>query len=95
MNPYKKYAKNVSLVTIANIISTLKGFILLPILTKALGAELYGMWALILVTISLLAPLCTLELGFAIVRFLGAEKDKEKISEGFSSIFIVTRLSPN
>jgi O-antigen/teichoic acid export membrane protein len=40
MNPYKKYAKNVGLVTVANIISTLKGFILLPILTKALGAEL-------------------------------------------------------
>lgn len=92
MNPYKKYAKNVGLVTIANIISTLKGFILLPILTKALGAELYGTWSLILVTISLLAPLCTLELGFAIVRFLGAEKNKEKISEGFSSIFIVTSL---
>jgi O-antigen/teichoic acid export membrane protein len=92
MNPYKKYAKNVGLVSIANIISTLKGFILLPILTKALGAELYGTWALILVTISLLAPLCTLELGFAIVRFLGAEKDKEKISKGFSSIFIATSL---
>ena len=92
MNPYKKYAKNVGLVSIANIISTLKGFILLPILTKALGAELYGTWALILVTISLLAPLCTLELGFAIVRFLGAEKDKEKVSKGFSSIFIATSL---
>jgi O-antigen/teichoic acid export membrane protein len=89
---YKKYAKNVGLVTIANIISTLKGFILLPILTKALGAELYGTWTLISVTISLLAPLCTLELGVAIVRFLGAEKDKGKISKGFSSIFIVTSL---
>ena len=92
MNPYKKYAKNVGLVTIANIISTLKGFILLPILTKALGAELYGTWALISVTMSLLAPLCTLELGFAIVRFLGAEKDKGKVSKGFSSIFVVVSL---
>lgn len=92
MDPYKKYAKNVGLVSIANIISTLKGFILLPILTKALGAELYGTWALILVTISLLAPLCTLELGYAIVRFLGPEKDKGKIGRGVSSIFGVTSL---
>ena len=89
---YKKYAKNAGLVTIANIISRLKGFILLPILTKALGAELYGTWTLISVTISLLAPLCTLELGVAIVRFLSAEKDKAKISKSFSSIFIVTSL---
>ena len=92
MNPYKKYAKNVGLVSIANIISTLKGFILLPILTKALGAELYGIWALILVTISLLAPFCTLRLGYAIVRFLSPEKDREKISKGVSSIFGVTSL---
>lgn len=83
MNPYKKYAKNVGLVSIASIISRLKGFILLPILTKALGAELYGTWALILVTISLLVPFCTLELGYALVRFLGTEEIKRyKITLG-------------
>ena len=76
MNSYKKYAKNVGLVTIANIISTLKGFILLPILTKTLGAELYGTWALISVTISLLTPFCTLRLDHVIVRFLSPEKDE-------------------
>ena len=92
MNPYKKYAKNVGLVTIANIISTLKSFILLPILTKALGAELYGTWALISVTISLLAPFCTLRLGYVIIRFLGHEKNREKIGKSVSSIFGVTSL---
>lgn len=90
MNAYNKYAKNVGLVAIVNIISTLKSFILLPIVTKALGAESYGIWAQISVTISLIAPLCTLELGYAIIRFLGPERDKGKISTGFSSIFIVT-----
>jgi O-antigen/teichoic acid export membrane protein len=33
-----------------------------------------------------------LELGYAIVRFLGHEKDKEKIGKGVSSIFVVTSL---
>lgn len=33
-----------------------------------------------------------MELGYAIVRFLGHEKDKEKISKGVSSIFVVTSL---
>jgi len=92
MGTHKKYAKNVGLVSIANLISRLKGFILLPILTKALGAELYGTWALISITISLLAPLCTLELGYAIIRFLGPEKDKGKISKSISSIFMITSL---
>ena len=72
---------------IAQIVGALKGLILLPILTKTLGAESYGIWALILATISLLMPLALLQLGFAMTRFLAAEKDKEKISKGFSSIF--------
>ena len=87
MTSYKKFTKDVGLVGIAQIIGTLKGLILLPILTKTLGAEMYGIWTLILATVSLLMPLALLQLGFAMTRFLAAEKDKAKISKGFSSIF--------
>ena len=90
MDAFKRYAGNVGLAGGTNVIVTLKGFILIPILTKGLGAEFYGIYALIVVTISLLAPLCTLGLGYAIVRFLGPEKDREKVSKGVSSIFVVT-----
>jgi O-antigen/teichoic acid export membrane protein len=56
MNEYKLFAQRVGLVGIANVIVSLRGVILLPILTKTLGTELYGVWAQILVTISLLMP---------------------------------------
>lgn len=91
--PYKKFTKDVGLVGIAQIVTTLKGLILLPILTKTLGAELYGIWALILVTVSLLMPLALLQLGFAMTRFLAAERDKEKISKGFYSIFAASSFT--
>ena len=87
MNPYKKFTKDVGLVGIAQVVGVLKGLILLPILTQTLGTESYGIWALILATVSLLMPLALLQLGFAMTRFLAAEKDKAKISKGFSSIF--------
>ena len=87
MTSYKKFTKDVGLASVAQLVTSLKGLILLPILTKTLGAELYGIWALIMVTISLLMPLALLQLGFAMTRFLAAEKDKEKISKGFSSLF--------
>jgi len=89
---YKLFAQRVGLVGITNLIVNLRGLILIPLLTKTLGAEGYGIWSQILVTISLLAPLCTLELGYAITRFLGPEKDKVKISKGTSSIFAITVL---
>ena len=93
MTSYKKFTKDVGLAGIAQIVSSLKGLILLPILTKTLGAELYGIWALILATVSLLMPLALLQLGFAMTRFLAAEKDKEKISKGFSSIFAASSFT--
>ena len=64
----------------------LKGLILLPILTKALGAEQYGIYALIIVSIGMLVPICTLKLDFALIRFLGHVKDKRVISKSFISV---------
>jgi O-antigen/teichoic acid export membrane protein len=93
MTTYKKFTKDVGLAGVAQLVSSLKGLILLPILTKTLGAEMYGIWALILATVSLLMPLALLQLGFAMTRFLAAEKDKEKISKGFSSIFAASSFT--
>ena len=93
MTSYKKFTKDVGLAGVAQLVTSLKGLILLPILTKTLGAEMYGTWALILATVSLLMPLALLQLGFAMTRFLAAEKDKAKISKGFSSIFAAASLT--
>ncbi len=92
MNEYSLFAGRVGLVGVTSTIITLRGLILIPILTKTLGAEGYGIWSQILVTISLLVLPCTLGLGYAIIRFLAAEKDKEKVSKGVSSILATTSL---
>jgi len=89
---YKLFAQRVGLVGITNLIISLRGLILIPILTKTLGADGYGIWSQIWATISLLAPFCTLGLSYAILRFLSTEKDKETIGEGLSSIFAITAV---
>ena len=87
---YKLFAQRVGLVGVTNLIISLRGLILIPILTKTLGAASYGIWSQIWATISLLAPFCTLGLSYAILRFLGPEKDKGTIGKGLSSIFAIT-----
>jgi O-antigen/teichoic acid export membrane protein len=89
MHEYKLFAQRVGLVGITNLIVNLRGLILIPILTKTLGADAYGVWSVIMVTISLLSPLALLGLTTAMVRFLAAEKDKTKIQEGFYSVIFV------
>ena len=92
MNEYKLFAQRVGLVGIANVIVSLRGVILLPILTKTLGTELYGVWAQILVTISLLMPFGLLGLNNAMIRFFAGEKDENKIKNNFYAVFAVVSL---
>ena len=97
MPEYKLFAQRVGLIGITNLLVNLRGLILIPILTKTLGAEGYGLWAQVIVTIALITALVTLGLSSAMVRFLAAERDKKEIQEGFYSssvlIFFVSLLA--
>lgn len=87
---YKNFARGIGLVSITNLLISLRGLILLPILTKNLSVCEYGIWAQIMVTISLFTPLATIGLLSGIVRFLAAETDKKEIQEGlFSSLIVI------
>lgn len=94
MLAYKKFTKNVGLITAVNVLIVLKAIIFLPLITKMLGAFSYGVWAQLLVTVGLLVPIIRLGLTNSITRFIAAEKDNEEIQEGvYSSLFLVTGLS--
>jgi O-antigen/teichoic acid export membrane protein len=81
MEPIKecsRFTRQVGYVLIGNVILVLLGFLQLPILTRGLGANLYGTWALINATISLIAPFALLGFTEATVRFLAAETDRSR-----------------
>lgn len=90
----QKFVKNIGSIGLTNLLLVLKGLIVLPIITKLLGAESYGIWSQIGVTVSFLVPLALLGLPGALIRFLAAEKDKKSIQEGvYSSFFLVLSLT--
>jgi O-antigen/teichoic acid export membrane protein len=90
MNEHKLFTQRIGLIGITNLLVSLSGIILLPILTKTLPIEDYGTWALIGVTIGLIPAVVMLGLPYTMVRFLAAAKKREEIQEGFYSIaFIV------
>ncbi len=90
---YKLFAQRVGLVGITNVFIGLKGMILLPVLTKSLGSEQFGIWSQILVTLYLLAPLAVLQLDVAFTRFIAGEKNTEKIRKDFYSILSIVAAS--
>lgn len=88
---YRKFAKDVALIGMTQLLTGLSIFLLLPIITKTLSVYEYGIWAQIWVTVSLLSPLALLGLSQAMIRYLAAESDIIRIRNIFySGIAFVT-----
>lgn len=89
MSDYELLVKRTGLTALANLVVSLSPILLLPILTKILTIQEYGIWALIVVTASLVPMLVTLGLPNAMIRFLAPVKNNDDIREGYYSIALV------
>lgn len=90
---YQKFAKDVVIIGVTNFLVALSGLMLLPLLSKTLGAHDYGIWAQVDVTIQLALGIVGLGLPFTLSRFLAAETDREKLQDGFYSAFTIVALA--
>ncbi|MEG3054732.1 MAG: oligosaccharide flippase family protein [Methanoculleus sp.] len=93
MTEYHQFARRIGLIGATNLLISLSGLILLPILTKTLPIEDYGTYVQITVTIGLFPGVVMLGLPYTMVRFLAAAKSREEIQEGYYSIAGITILS--
>jgi len=89
---YQKTVTDTFINSIADFVLVPLILIRLPLLTKNLSTQEYGIWTLIFTTIGLLTPFTTLGLGVAMSRFLPAEKNIRKIQNGFYSVLSIRLL---
>lgn len=82
----QKFATDIVWVAISQTFVFLTGLVTLPALTKCYSPGTYGAWSQILVTIAVIFPILTLQLGTAVVRFLAAEDDTEKRRQAFGTM---------
>jgi len=93
VSDYELLVKRIGLTGLANFVAALSPVLLLPILTKILTIQEYGIWTLIVVTASLVPALVTLGLPWAMIRFLAPTKNKDDIREGYYSIALVVLVA--
>lgn len=86
MSSFRKFTKDMGIISLTQLVMALQGLIILPIITKFLGAANYGIWAQLGATISLMTLIAGLGLPYTLVRFLAAEKDRKEIQEGVYSV---------
>lgn len=89
MSDYELLVKRIGLTGLASLVVSLSPVLLLPILTKILTIQDYGIWSLIVVTASFVPMVVLLGLPNSMVRFLAPEKNKDEIREGYYSIALV------
>lgn len=87
--PYRKFSKEVLFVGLAQLLPRLTGFVTFPLITKTLGAENYGIYSQILITIGLISPVALLGLSTALRTFLPGEKNKNKLKNDFWSVLLI------
>ena len=90
---YQKFAKDVLVIGVTNVLVALRVIILLPLLAKTLGAYDYGIWAQFEVTVGLALGFVGLGLPYALTRFLPAKTNREEIQEEFYSVFYLVFLT--
>ena len=81
LQKYRQFARQIGIIGATNLLISLSGLILLPILTKTLPIEEYGTYVQITVTIGLVPGVVMLGLPYTMVRYLAAAKSREEIRE--------------
>lgn len=69
MNKYKKLFSNTIAMTIGQFSSKILSFLLIPLYTSILSTEEYGIYDIIVTTVTLLTPFLTLIISEAVLRF--------------------------
>jgi len=85
---YQKFSKDLGIIGVVNLLVATRGIIILPIITKMMGAESYGAWTQVIITLSLASLFVPLRLPPTLIRFLSAEKNHQKIQDGIYSVFL-------
>ncbi len=88
-SPYRLYIRRASLLGVTNLLVSLRGILLIPVIVKTLGAGVYGVWSQIMVVVFLASNLALLGLQSAITRFLSGDEERHQLREGFYSILFV------
>ena len=77
------------MIGIADFVVRASGLVTLPILTRMLLPSEYGLWALIIVTITIVSSFFQGGLGVSLVRFIPSEKDWVERAEAISSTLVL------
>jgi len=92
MSDFALFAQRIGLVGLVSLLSSLSAMVLLPVLTKNMPLDDFGIWTQVNVTLGLVSTLMLLGLPDALTRFAAASRNREETQERFWTIFCMILL---
>lgn len=83
----RRLVRDVVVVGAGDVFKGLRVLVVLPLLTRLVGPEGYGIWAQIKVSSLVLASVALLGMNGAMLRFLSGDRDPQSVREQFNSAF--------
>jgi len=87
-----KIVKDMGVIGLSKILTAVSGIILLPVLTRYLGAYGYGLWTNMRATLNVATMLLLLGLPPAVSRMFPSKSEKERGEDLFSMIFLISLI---
>jgi len=84
----KRFLRNLMYRGASQLAMSVRGLVFLPIISKSLGAEAYGIWSQIMITLTLLVPVARLRLEMAAVRYFPGRALRSVAGE-FSTMLLI------
>jgi O-antigen/teichoic acid export membrane protein len=78
--------RDVVLVGAADVLKGLRFLVVLPLITKPLGAEAYGVWTQVKVSTVLLSAVALLGMNAAMLRLMSGDSDRQSVRDQFNSV---------
>ena len=72
----QKFSKDILWVAISQVILVLASVIIIPALTKSYDSKIFGIWTQINITVGLLAPILSMHLNSAYIRYYSSTLNK-------------------
>lgn len=88
LNSYEKFVRDIGLVFGTDLVKILASILIIPIITKTLGATGFGIWNQLRITVALISTFIIMGLHHAFLRYLAGEKEKAKISSNFWALIL-------
>jgi len=88
LKSYEKFVKDIGLVFVTDSVKILASVLIIPIITKTLGAAGFGIWNQLRITVTLISTFTIIGLHHSFLRHLAGESDKERIAREFWAIIL-------